>query len=159
MSRGLNKQLLIGNVGADPEIRTTPSGVKLARFSVAVSRQWNDRNGQKKEETEWFTCTAWDKLADVVEQYVFKGDRLYIEGRTHHSQSEDAQGVTRYWTEVQVTELNMLGSPNREGGNAPQQRQAAPQAAAPSRSRAAAPSRAPAPAAPSPFEEDDDLPF
>ena len=81
MSRSLNKVLLIGNVGSEPEIRTTGGGTKLAKFSLATNRTWNDRSGQKQEKTEWHRITAWDKTADIIEQYVKKGDRIYIEDR------------------------------------------------------------------------------
>ncbi len=110
MSRSLNKVMLIGNLGSDPEIRTTPSGTKLAKVSVATNRTFQDRTGQQQEKTEWHRLTFFGKLADIVEQYVKKGDRLYTEGRLEYSQTQDDQGNVRYWTDIVVTEMVMLGS-------------------------------------------------
>ncbi len=110
MSRSLNKVMLIGNVGSDPEIRTTPSGTKMAKLSLATNRTFQDRSGQNQEKTEWHRLTFWARLADIVEQYVSKGDRLYIEGRIEYSQTDDGQGNVRYWTDVIVNEMVMLGA-------------------------------------------------
>jgi len=115
MSRSLNKVMLIGNLGSDPEIRTTPSGTKVGKLSLATNRTFQDRSGQQQERTEWHRLTFFGKLADIVEQYVTKGDRLYVEGRLEYSQSEDQQGHTRYWTDIVVTEMIMLG----QGAGAP----------------------------------------
>ncbi|TVQ96297.1 MAG: single-stranded DNA-binding protein [Deltaproteobacteria bacterium] len=141
MSRGLNKVLLIGNVGSDPEVRSTGSGVRIAKVSLATNRSWSGRDGQQQEKTEWHRLTFFGKLADVVEQWVNKGDRLYVEGRIEYSQTEDDQGNVRYFTDIVANEMVMLGSTQGGGGKA------AP---------------APAPAArPKPpiTEPDDDLPF
>lgn len=110
MSRSLNKVMLIGNVGSDPEIRTTPSGTKMAKLSLATNRSFQDRGGQTQEKTEWHRLTFWARLADIVEQYVSKGDRLYIEGRIEYSQTDDGQGNVRYWTDIVVNEMVMLGA-------------------------------------------------
>ena len=110
MARSLNKVMLIGNVGSDPEIRMTPSGSKVAKFSLATNRTWQDRTGQSQEKTEWHRLTFWAKLADIVEQWVKKGDRLYIEGRIEYSQTQDDTGGVRYWTDINVQEMVMLGS-------------------------------------------------
>ncbi|HZD04789.1 MAG TPA: single-stranded DNA-binding protein [Longimicrobiales bacterium] len=110
MSRSLNKVMLIGNVGNDPEIRATSSGARVAKVSLATNRTFNDRSGQKQEKTEWHRLTFWDRLADIVERYVHKGDRLYVEGRIEYSQTQDDQGNTRYWTDVVVNDMVMLGS-------------------------------------------------
>lgn len=110
MARSLNKVMLIGNVGSDPEIRMTPSGSKVAKFSLATNRTYPDRTGQQQEKTEWHRCTVFGKLSDVIEQWVKKGDRLYVEGRIEYSQTQDDQGGTRYWTDVVVNEMVMLGS-------------------------------------------------
>lgn len=116
MSRSLNKVMLIGNVGSEPEVRTTGGGVKVAKFSLATNRTWNDRSGQKQEKTEWHRITAWDRLADLIEQYVHKGDRLYVEGSIEYSQTEDEGGKPRYWTDIVLREMVMLGSRGGEGG-------------------------------------------
>lgn len=117
MSRSLNKVQLIGNLGSDPEVRTTQGGTKLAKVSIATSREWTARNGHHQERTEWHRLTFWDKLAGVVEEYLHKGDRIYIEGRLEYSQTEDEEGHTRYWTDIRVRDLVMLGSPNGKGAS------------------------------------------
>lgn len=110
MSRSLNKVMLIGNVGNDPEIRTTGSGARIAKISLATNRSWTDRNsGQKNEKTEWHRLTCFGRLVDVVEQWVKKGDRIYVEGRVEYSQTE-GEGGTKYWTDIVVNEMVMLGS-------------------------------------------------
>mgnify|MGYP001351422879 FL=1 len=148
MSRSLNKVMLIGNVGAEPEIRTTPSGTKVAKVSLATNRTFTDRSGQQQEKTEWHRLTFWDRLADLVEQYVHKGDRLYVEGRIEYSQTEDEQGQPRYWTDIVVREMVMLGSAG-SGAGGPYSEP----------SRPARGARQPVPPM-SPFDdEDDDLPF
>ncbi len=120
MARSLNKVMLIGNLGADPEVRTTPSGTKVAKISLATNRSFQDRSGQQQERTEWHRLTFFGKLADIVEQYVSKGDRLYVEGRLEYSQTEDDKGNVRYWTDIVGHEMVMLGSgggtPGMEGG-------------------------------------------
>jgi len=121
MSRSLNKVTLIGNLGADPEIRTTPNGSKVATFSIATSRSWSSASGEKQEKTEWHKCVAWNAgargtgLADVVEKYVKKGDKLYIEGRIEYRQYEDKDKQTKYITEINVREILLLGG-GRGGG-------------------------------------------
>lgn len=116
MSRSLNKVMLIGNVGNDPEIRATGSGARVAKLSLATNRAWTDRNtGQKNEKTEWHRLTFFGRLVDVVEQWVKKGDRLYVEGRVEYSQTEGDQG-TKYWTDIVVNEMVMLGSSGGAGG-------------------------------------------
>lgn len=110
MARSLNKVMLIGNVGSDPEIRMTPSGAKVAKLSLATNRSYQDRSGQQQERTEWHRLTFFGKLSDIVEEWVKKGDRLYVEGRIEYSQTQDDQGGTRYWTDVVINEMIMLGS-------------------------------------------------
>jgi len=170
MSRSLNKATLIGNVGQEPEIRTTTNGGRVATFSLATSRSWTGQGGDKQEKTEWHRCVAWNAgrgqggekgmgLADVVEKYVKKGDKLYIEGAIEYRQWQDKENQTRYTTEIRVRELVMLSSRGGSDfdGDAPPARSARPAAA---RSGAAAQS-------PGEFEdfpaalqdEDDDLPF
>jgi single-strand DNA-binding protein len=161
MSRSLNKVMLIGNVGSEPEIRTTGGGTKLAKLSLATNRVFNDRSGQRQEKTEWHRLTLWDKLADLVEQYVKKGDRIYVEGRIEYSQTEDDKGNQRFWTDIVVQEMLMLGGSAGGGGggggggyesSAPQRR----------RQGGGAGGQTPAGASggPSPFDaDDDDLPF
>ncbi len=115
MSRSLNKVTLIGNLGADPEIRTTSNGSKVAQFSVATGRQWTSASGEKQEKTEWHKCVAWNQgtkgsgLADIVERYVKKGDKIYVEGRIEYRQYEDKDKQTRYVTEINVRDILLLG--------------------------------------------------
>ncbi len=110
MSRSLNKVTLIGNVGSDPEIRATSGGSRVAKVSLATNRSFQDRTGQQQEKTEWHRLTFFGRLADIVEQYVKKGDRLYVEGRIEYSQTQDDSGNTRYWTDIVINEMIMLGS-------------------------------------------------
>lgn len=107
--RSVNRVTLIGNVGADPEVRTTGSGTKLAKVSLATSEQWSGNDGQTQERTDWHRLTFWGKLADVVEEYVGKGDRLFVEGSIRYSTREADDGTKTYWTEINVRELVMLG--------------------------------------------------
>ncbi len=167
MSRSLNKVMLIGNVGNDPEIRSTSNGGKVAQLSLATTRTWNGAGGDRQEKTEWHRCVLWNVrgsgLADVVERYVKKGDRLYIEGRVEYRQWQDPQGQTRYSTEVNVREMIMLGS---RGGDSSGDHGGRSRGSASERAR----STAPAPSGgdggddfedfPGALEEqDDDLPF
>jgi single-strand DNA-binding protein len=156
MSRSLNKVMLIGNVGSEPEIRTTGGGTKLAKVSLATNRTFNDRSGQKQEKTEWHRLTFWDRLAELVEQYVKKGDRIYVEGRIEYSQTEDDKGNQRFWTDIVVQEMLMLGgAPGGGGPGGGGGYDAAPQ----QRRRQESPGRG-TPTGPSPFDsDDDDLPF
>ena len=121
MSRSLNKACLIGNVGQDPELRTTSSGVRVANFSLATTRTWNGPSGDKQEKTEWHKCVVWNAqrgtgggLVEVVEKYVHKGEKLYVEGRIEYRQYQDKEGQTRYVTEINVRDLLLLGG--RGGG-------------------------------------------
>jgi single-strand DNA-binding protein len=116
MSRSLNKVMLIGNVGNDPEIRATSSGARVAKLSLATNRSWSDRSGQQQEKTEWHRLTVFGRLVDIVEQWVHKGDRLYVEGRIEYSQTQDDQGGTKYWTDIVINEMLMLGSSGPGGG-------------------------------------------
>ncbi|MDE2975438.1 MAG: single-stranded DNA-binding protein [Gemmatimonadota bacterium] len=123
MSRSLNRATLIGNAGADPDVRTTASGARVAKVSLATSRSFQDRSGQQQERTDWHRLTFFGRLVDVVEQWVKKGDRLFVEGRIEYSQTQDDRGGTRYWTDIVVNEMIMLGSggggravPPAEGG-------------------------------------------
>jgi single-strand DNA-binding protein len=120
VSRSLNKATLIGNVGNDPEVRTTTGGARVAQVSLATTRTWSGANGDKQEKTEWHRLVLWNtkgaNLADIVERYVKKGDRLYVEGRIEYRQWQDREGQTRYTTEINVREMIML-SPRSGGGD------------------------------------------
>ncbi len=120
MSRSLNKVTLIGNLGADPEVRSTSGGNRVATFSLATSRTWTDQGGGKQEKTEWHRCVVWNSkssnLADIVEKYLKKGDKVYVEGRIEYRQWQDKENQTRYTTEIKVRELSLLGSGGGGGG-------------------------------------------
>ena len=106
--KALNKVQLIGNVGSAPEVRSTPSGSKVAKLSIATNRTWKDRDGTVQEKTDWHRCTFFGQIADVVEKWVKKGDRLYVEGRIEYSTSGEGD-QQKFWTDVIVQELIMLG--------------------------------------------------
>jgi single-strand DNA-binding protein len=115
---GLNKVMIIGNLGRDPEMRYTPSGSPVTSFSVAVTRKWNSRDGEAKEETEWFNVNCWDKLAEIANQYLTKGKQVYIEGRLRtHSWDDKQTGEKKYRTEVVATDMTMLGQRGETSGD------------------------------------------
>ncbi len=118
MSRGLNKVMIIGRLGRDPEMRYTPSGRPVTTFSVATSRTWNTSEGERRTETEWFNIVAWGSLAEICKQYLTKGQQVYIEGRLQTRHWDDNEGVKRTSTEIVANEMIMLGE-RREGGNGP----------------------------------------
>jgi len=104
-----NKVQLIGNLGGNPEIRTTESGKKMARFSVATNETYRTAKGDRVTETQWHNLIAWGKVADIAEQYLFKGSEVAIEGKLINRNYTDKEGIKRYVTEVQVNEVLMLG--------------------------------------------------
>ncbi|OQX60881.1 MAG: single-stranded DNA-binding protein [Anaerolinea sp. 4484_236] len=108
MSRGLNKVLIIGNLGHDPEMRS--SGQPMTKFRVAANRSWTSPDGERHQETEWFNIVAWGKLAEICNQYLNKGDQVYLEGRLHTRQWNDANGNQRSTTEIVAQEMIMLGN-------------------------------------------------
>ena len=106
---GVNKVILVGNLGSDPECRTTPGGQRVANFRLATSRQWTGQDGQKQEKTEWHSIVAWGKLADIVERYLQKGKQVYVEGRLETRTWQDKEGQTKYKTEIICEQMQMLG--------------------------------------------------
>ena len=108
MTKGLNKVMLIGNLGQDPEMRYTPSGRPLTKFRIAVDRSWTSADGDKKSETEWFNIVAWGKLAEICNQYLSKGRRVYIEGRLHTRSWQDDNGANHSSVEITANEMIML---------------------------------------------------
>jgi single-strand DNA-binding protein len=128
---GVNKVILIGNLGKDPELRYTPSGQPVASFSLATSERWNDKNGQRQERTEWHNIVVWGKLAELSNQYLKKGRSAYIEGRIQTRSWDDKDGNKKYRTEIVATQLQFL-SPAGQGGEYPAAgRDAAPANSAP----------------------------
>ncbi|MDD3763290.1 MAG: single-stranded DNA-binding protein [Nevskiales bacterium] len=159
MARGVNKVILIGNLGKDPEIRYFPNGDAVCNVTVATTDSWNDKqSGEKRERTEWHNVVFTRKLAEIAGQYLRKGSKVYVEGSLRTRKWQDKEGGDRYTTEIMVNDMQMLdsrsggGSAPMGGGGGYEQRQA------PQRRPAAAPA-APAPSdMDAPFE-DDDIPF
>jgi len=109
MTRGLNKVMVIGNVGRDPEMRYIPSGKPVTSFSVATSRSWTNSEGERREETEWFNVVAWGNLAEICKQHLHKGQQVYVEGRLQTRSWEDHEGKKRFRTELVANEMILLG--------------------------------------------------
>jgi single-strand DNA-binding protein len=109
MSRGLNKVMIIGHLGRDPEMRYTPSGRPVTTFTIAVSRSWNTADGERRTETEWFNIVAWGNLAEICKQYLYKGQQVYIDGRLQTRRWEDKEGQKHTSVEVVANEMMMLG--------------------------------------------------
>ena len=114
MSRGLNKVMIIGNLGKDPEMRYTPSGKPVTTFTVASTRTWNTVNGERKSETEWFTVVAWSTLAEVCKKYLEKGRLVYIEGRLQTRRWDDSDGNHRTTVEIVANEMIILDQAKKE---------------------------------------------
>jgi single-strand DNA-binding protein len=110
MAKDLNKVMIIGRLGKDPEMRYTPGGSPVTTFSVAAGRQWKDGNGELHEETEWFNVVTWNKLAEICNEHLRKASRVYIEGRLQTRQWQDADGLSHYRTEVIASDMIMLDS-------------------------------------------------
>lgn len=110
MARDLNKVMVIGRLGRDPEMRYTPGGSPVTTFTVAAGRQWKDGSGEPREETEWFNIVAWNKLAEICKEYLRKASRVYVEGRLQTRQWQDQDGQTHYRTEVIATDMIILDS-------------------------------------------------
>lgn len=157
MSRSLNKVMLIGNLGSDPEVRSTANGTRVATLSVATSRSWTTQSGERQDKTEWHRVVLWNskfqQLADLADKYMKKGDRVYIEGRIEYRTWEDREGNTRYSTEINAREILMLsprgGGEDAEAGGRPVAQPAA--SGSPSESYNDFPEAL--------DEEEDDLPF
>ncbi len=115
MSRGLNKVMIIGHLGKDPEMRYTPSGRAVTTFNVAVSRSWNSSDGERRSETEWFKIVSWGNLAEICNKYLNKGQQVYIEGRLQTRRWEDKDGNPRKSVEVVANEMTMLGDRRDKG--------------------------------------------
>ena len=109
MSRGLNKVMIIGHLGRDPEMRYTPSGRPVTTFTVATSRSWNTVDGERHQETEWFNVVAWGNLAEICKQYLTKGQQVYVEGRLQTRRWDDKEGNKHSSVEIVANEMMMLG--------------------------------------------------
>ena len=133
MSRGINKAILVGNLGADPETKYGPSGDAITNLRIATSESWTDKNtGQKQERTEWHRVVVFKKLAEICAEYLRKGSQVYIEGSLRTRKWQDKEGRDQYTTEIVASEMQMLGG--KGGGDAPareRQEERKPAAAAP----------------------------
>jgi single-strand DNA-binding protein len=118
MSRSLNKVMIIGNLGRDPEMRYTPTGRPVTTFTVATSRSWNTSNGERHSETEWFNIVTWGNQAEICKQYLTKGQQVYIEGRLQTRLWENKEGIKHTTVEIVATEMIMLGD-RRDANHVP----------------------------------------
>lgn len=163
MSRGVNKAIIVGTLGADPEVKYTASGGAVTKIRVATNESWNDKaTGERQERTEWHRVTFFGKLAEIAGEYLKKGRQVYVEGAIRTDKYTDAQGVERYSTGIVANEMQMLGGPREaaqdgaDGGGTPA-RTGRPAAA--ENARAPAAKRAPPAASGAPGFDDDDIPF
>ena len=116
MPGGVNKVILVGHLGADPDMRYTPSGQGVCEMRIATSESWNDKNGQRQERTEWHRIVVWGKRAEVCSKYLSKGRQVYVEGRIQTRSYDDKEGNKRYITEVVAQDVQFLGG-GRDGGS------------------------------------------
>jgi single-strand DNA-binding protein len=178
MSRGLNKIQIIGRLGRDPEMRYTSEGKPVTNFSVATGGKWSDREGNERDDTEWFRIEAWDRLAETCNQYLHKGDQVYIEGRIKTRKYTDRDGVERTSVDVVANNMLILSAKGSNGSSSYENDMDDEMAAAPVRtparaaeSRAPSAPRSPAPTQrtapprqparnqPQPIDSEDDIPF
>src|SRR5580698_3082034 len=115
MAGGVNKVILVGNLGADPDMRFTPSGQGVCELRVATSESWNDKNGQRQERTEWHRIVVWGKRAEVCAKYLAKGRQVVVEGRIQTRTYDDKDGGKRYITEIIAADVQFLGGGSRDG--------------------------------------------
>jgi single-strand DNA-binding protein len=152
MARGVNKVILVGNLGQDPETRTTPGGTTVTNIRIATSESWKDKtSGEMKEQTEWHGIVLWNRLGEIAAEYLKKGSQVYIEGRLQTRKWQDKQGNDRYTTEIVASEMQMLGGRGGGGGATQETRD--------SREGSSRGSAAPAAPAGSSPDFDDDIPF
>lgn len=155
MSRGINKVILVGHLGKDPEVKYLPSGSAVANITVATSESWKDKqSGDKQERTEWHNVVFFNRLAEIVGEYLKKGAQIYVEGSLRTRKWQDKEGKDRYTTEIVAAEMQMLGGRQGAGGGASSS--SSHSDSAPSSSRSSAGPAAPAGGMP---DFDDDIPF
>ncbi len=160
----VNKVILVGNLGRDPEVRYMPNGEAVCNFSIATTDNWKDKNGQKQERTEWHNIVMYRKLAEIAGEYLKKGRPVYVEGRLQTRKWQTKEGQDRYTTEIIADQMQMLGGRDSGGSNASyddmNQDQDSGQSEAPARQAAPATQAAKPAAGGSSFDEfDDDIPF
>jgi single-strand DNA-binding protein len=153
----VNKVILVGNLGKDPELRYTPAGAAVVTFSLATSERYKDKQGQSQEKTEWHNVVAWRQLAEICGKYLHKGKQVYIEGKIQTRSYDDRDGNKKYITEIVADQMQMLGSKGNEGGGS--QRQAEPRQERPAGSNQSQSTPAYEDFADPPFNPDDDIPF
>ena len=161
MARGVNKVILIGNIGKDPEVRHAQSGAAIANVTVATSESWKDKSGQQQERTEWHNIVFFERLAEIVGDLCQKGTRIYVEGSLRTRKWQDKEGNDRYTTEIAAKEMQVLGGMReRDGGQQGGGRQSGGQSAPrPQPGQQRAPARQAPPAAGGFDDFDDDIPF
>ena len=149
----VNKVILVGNLGKDPELRYTPSGAAVATFSLATSERYKDKSGEQQEKTEWHNIVAWRQLAEICGKYLHKGKQVYIEGKIQTRSYDDRDGNKKYITEIVADQMQMLGRAGEDNGGSGrsggESRPSRPSAQPQSREEYAEP----------PFNPDDDIPF
>ena len=154
---GVNKVILIGNLGSDPEVRHLSNGSVVANFNIATSESYNNKNGERVTQTEWHRIELWDGLARIAEQYLKKGQTVYIEGKLRTENWQDSDGNNRTTTRIRGLNMTMLGGRPEGSGNVPQ---AAPQQAGGSAQASTSTAQSAVDPAPPPVEDEtDDLPF
>lgn len=156
---GVNKVILLGRLGADPEVRSLPSGSKVTTFNIATSEVYNNKDGQRVEQTEWHRIELWDNLANIAEQYLHKGDSVYVEGKIRTEEYTDKDNISRRTTKIRGTSMTLVstkgGSDNSEGSSA----SPATQAPRPAPAKTPAPTPDFASNTGTGSDESDDLPF
>ena len=156
----VNKVIIVGNLGRDPEVRYTPNGSAVCNVSVATTRSWkNKESGDKSEETEWHRVVFYDKLAEIAGEYLKKGRSVYVEGRLKTRKWQDKDGVEKYTTEIVATDMQMLGSREGLGGGAASEEGGGYERSAPAARPAAAAANRPAAKSSGFSDMDDDIPF
>jgi len=156
MANNLNLCQFIGRLGKDPEIKTMQNGKQVANFSIACGKSWKDANGKKQEKTEWINISAFGKLAEIIGQYVKKGDQIYIAGEMQTRKWQDQQGNDRYTTEIIANQMEMLGGRRDDGGYQPQPNQNRGSNQGPNQPQG---QNKPAPGVEPDFDFDDEIPF
>ena len=163
MARGVNKVILVGNLGADPETRYTGSGTAITELRIATSEQWTDKqSGEKQERTEWHRVKLFGRLAEIAGEYLEKGRQVYIEGSLRTDKYTDKDGIERYSTNIIANEMQMLGGVGQQQGGGQRQERSARESSQRRNDYGTAPRREPVPNCPQPEQtgfDDDDIPF
>jgi len=160
MARGVNKVILVGNLGADPEVRYSASGMAICSIRVATSEQWKDKQtGENQERTEWHRVKAFGRLAEIMGEYLRKGRQVYIEGSLRTEKYTDKEGIERYSTDIVASEMQMLGGPGEGGGSGGRGGGMRGEERGPSRQPARNVAERPQQRPPDESFDDDDIPF